>query len=179
MAGLIKLLAIAVAFFLIAGLLISLGTVRGCSRSASEAAIAGEIRDVPPSFKLSASQLVSSYISDEDSATVTYNQTVGIVEGPSILVEESNHLRFYVDRVWAVRCFLSDEQVNRVRDLRGSRIRVRSGGVYGAFESRGIGSGWPVSFTSLPVYALKGRVEGINNKHLTVDLRGCIVQESP
>ena len=153
--------------------------VRGCSRSDSEATIAEEIRDVPPAFNLTASQLVQIYLTDEDSAAGAYNNRVGVVEGPSLLVEESNHLRFYVDKVWAVRCLLSDEQMGRVRDLSSSRRRVSAGNGYGNFETRGIGSGWPVAFASLPVFALKGKVEGISDRHLTIDIRGCAVQDSP
>ena len=28
-------------------------------------------------------------------------------------------------------------------------------------------------------FALKGKVEDINSRHLTIDLRGCAVQDSP
>ena len=179
MADLVRLLSLAAAFFAIAGLLIVFGVFRGCSRSNSEAAIAEEIKDMIPAFNLTASQLVQTYFADEESAAAAYNGTVGIVEGPSFLVEESNHLRFYVDKVWALRCFLSAKQVERVRDLRSSRDRFPASSGNETFESRGIGSGWPVAFTSLPVYSLKGKVEGINNRHLTIDLRGCTLQDSP
>ena len=178
MAGLIKLLAIFAAFFIVAGLLVALGAVRSGSRSHSEAAIAQEIRDAPPAFNLTAKQLVKAYKEDEGSAAAAYNNRIGIVEGPSLLVEESNHMRFYVDKLWAVRCFLSAEQMDRARALRSSRNRIPAGGVYGTFETRGIGSGWPIAFTSLPVFTLKGKVEGINNRHLTIDLRGCAVHDS-
>ena len=171
MADLVRLLSLAVAFFAIAGLLIVFGVFRGCSRSNPEANIAEEIRDIPPSFNVTASQLVRTYRADEESDAAAYNGTVGIVEGPSFLVEESNHLRFYVNKVWALRCFLSAKQVERVRALYDSSDRVPLGGTY---EFR-TGAGWPVAFTSLPVFALKGKVEGINDKLLTIDLRGCIV----
>ena len=72
-----------------------------------------------------------------------------------------------------MRCFLSDAEVDRVRTLESSRERVRVGGAYGTSESRGIGSGWPIAFSTLPVFALKGRVEGVNDRHLTIDLRRC------
>ena len=179
MARLFKLLAIFAAFFVVAGLLIALGAVRSSSRSDAEAAIEEEVRDVPPAFNLTAKQLVKAYKEDEESAAAAYNDRIGIVEGPSFLVEESNYLRFYVDEVWAVRCFLSAEQMDRARALRSSRNRIPAGGVYGTFETRGIGSGWPIAFTSLPVFTLKGKVEGINNRHLTIDLRGCAVHDSP
>ena len=151
---------------------------RGCARSDSESAIAEEIRDIAPVFNMSANQLVRTYLADEEAAAA-YNGSVDIVEGPSFLVDESNHLRFYVDKVWAVRCFLSDKQVERVRDLRSSRERFPASSGNETFEIRGISSGWPVAFTSLPVFALKGRVEGVNDRHLTIDLRGCVVQDSP
>ena len=122
---------------------------------------------------------MQTHRADEEEAAAAYNDRVGIVEGPSFLVEESNHLRFYVDSVWAVRCFLSDKQMDRVRALRSFRKRVPVSSSYQTFETRGIGSGWPVAFTSFPVFALKGKVEGIDDRHLTIDLRGCIVQDSP
>ena len=175
MADLVRLLSLAVAFSAIAGLLIVFGVFRGCSRSASEAAIADEIRDVPPAFNVTASQLVQTYKTDEESASAAYNGTIGIVQGPALLVEQANHLRFFVNKVWAVRCFLSDEQMGEARTLYNSSDRIPLGGTY---EFR-TGAGWPVAFSSLPVFALKGRVEGINNKILTIDLRGCIVQDSP
>ena len=171
MSDLVRLLSLAVAFFAIAELLIVFGVFRGCSRSNSEANIAEEIRDIPPSFNVTASQLVRTYRADEESAAAAYNGSVGIVEGPSLLVEQSNYLRFFVDKVWAVRCFLSDEQMDGVRALYNSSDRVPLGSIY---EFR-TGAGWPVAFTSLPVFALKGKVEGINDKFLTIDLRGCIV----
>ena len=175
MADLVRLLSLAVAFFAIAGLLIVFGVFRGCSRSASEAAIADEIRDVPPAFHMTASELVQTYKDDEESTSATYNGSVGIVEGPALLVEQSNHLRFFVDKVWAVRCFLSDEQLEEVRAWYKSKARIPLGGSY---EFR-TGAGWPVAFSSLPDFALKGKVKGINNKILTIDLRGCTLQDSP
>ena len=178
MSDLIRFLSLFAAFFAVAGLLIALGVFRGCARSDSESAIAEEIRDIAPVFNMSANQLVRTYLADEEATAAAYNGSVGIVEGPSFLVNESNHLRFYVDKVWAVRCFLSDKQVERVRDLRSSRERFPASSGNETFEIRGIGSGWPIAFTSLPVFALKGKVEGINNKHLTIDIRGCIVQDS-
>ena len=179
MADLVRFLSLGVVFFTIVGLLIASGVARGCSRRDSEAAISMEIRDVPPAFDLTASQLAQAYRANEEASAAAYNAQVGIVEGPSFLVEESNYLRFYVDKVWAVRCFLSEEQMDRISALASSRNRVFPGCGDGTFEARGIGSGWPIAFTPLPVFALKGKVEGVNNKHLTVDLRGCIIQDFP
>ena len=82
MAGLIKLLAIFTAFFVVAGLLIALGAVRSSSRSDAEAAIEEEVRDVPPAFNLTAKQLVKAYKEDEEPAAAAYNDRIGIVEGP-------------------------------------------------------------------------------------------------
>ncbi len=177
MSDLIRFLSIALAFFAIAGLLIVFGVFDRCSRSASESAIAEQIEDLTPTFNLTASELVQAYRADEESAAAAFDGNVGIVEGPSFLVDESNHLRFFIDEVWAVRCFLSDAEVDRVRTLESSRERVRVGGAYGTSESRGIGSGWPIAFSTLPVFDLKGRVEGVNDRHLTIDLRGCTIHE--
>ena len=175
MSDLVRFLSLAVAFFAIAVLVIAFGVGRNCSRSASEATIAEEIRVVPPAFEIKATDFVKEYLADEASAVETYNGKVGIIKGPSLLVGQSNYLRFFIDKVWAVRCFLSDEQMDWVRTLYNSSDRVPLGGTY---EFR-TGAGWPVGFSSLPVFVLKGKVEGINNKLLTIDLRGCTLQHSP
>ena len=172
---LVRFLSLAAALLVVAGLVIAFSVGRSCFQTASEAAIADEIRHVPPTFNLTASQLVRAYQADEESAVSTYNGTVGIVQGPALLVEQANHLRFFVNKVWAVRCFLSDEQMDEARTLYNSSDRIPLGGTY---EFR-TGAGWPVAFSSLPVFALKGKVEGINNKILTIDLRGCTLQDSP
>ena len=174
MADLVRFLTLAAAFFAIAGLLIVFGVFDRCSRSASEAAIADEIKDIPPTFNLTASQLVRAYKDDEESAVATYNDRVGIVESPALLVEQSNYLRFFAGKVWAVRCFLSDEHMEKVKAVYDSSDRIPLGGTY---EFR-IGAGWPISFSSLPVLALKGKVEGVNNKILTIDIHGCTLHDS-
>ncbi len=172
---LVRFLSLAAALLAVAALVIAFTMGRNCSRSAFEASIANEIRDVPPAFNMTSAELVQVYRDDEESASATYNGTTGIVQGPALLVEQSNHLRFFVDRVWAVRCFLSDEQLEAVRTLDTSSKKVYLGGT---FEFR-TGAGWPVAFSSLPAFTLKGRVEGVNNKILTVDIRGCTIQSSP
>ncbi len=175
MSDLVRFLSLALAFFAVAGLVIAFSFGRSWFQSATEADIAEQIRDVPPAFNVTASQLIRAYQADEESAVSTYNGTIGIVQGPALLVGQSNYLRFFIDKVWAVRCFLSDEQMDWVRTLYNSSDRVPLGGTY---EFR-TGAGWPVGFSSLPVFALTGKVEGINNKLLTIDLRGCTLQHSP
>ena len=171
---LIRFLSVAAALLIVAGLVIALTVGRNCSRSASQAAIADEIRDIPPTFNLTASQLVRAYKDDEESATATYNGKAGIVESPALLVEQSNYLRFFAGKVWAVRCFLSDEHMEKVKAVYDSSDKVYLGGDY-AFR---IGAGSPTSFSSLPVLALKGKVEGVNNKILTIDIHGCTLHDS-
>ena len=169
-AALIRLLSLFAVFLALAGLLIVFGVFRGCSRTASEAAIADEIRNLPPAFNLTASELVQAYKADEESAAAAYNGEVGIVEGPTAVYDESGHyLRIYASPVWDVRCFASDEEIDKVNVLRHSGFRP-SGGVAKMYSYGG-------SFGTRPIFAFKGRVQGINEKLLTIDMRGCIVHE--
>ena len=80
MSDLVKFLSLALAFFAIAGLLIVFGVFDRCSRSASEAAIAEEIRGVPPTFEIKATDFVKEYLADEAAAVETYNGKVGIIK---------------------------------------------------------------------------------------------------
>ena len=172
MADLVRFLSLAAAFFAIAGLLIVFGVFDRCSRSASEAAIADEIRDVPPAFNLTAFQLVQTYKDDEESASAAYNGKVGIVEGPTSVYDESGHyLRIYASQVWDVRCFASDEEIDKVSELRRSGFR-RSGGVVKMYSYGGFAG-------TRPIFAFKGRVAGVNDRHLTIDLHGCTLEEEP
>ena len=139
MSDLVRFLSLFAAFFIIAGLLIVFGVFDRCSRSASEAAIAEEIKDMIPAFNLTASQLVQTYRADEESAAAAYNGSVGIVEGPSFLVEESNHLRFYRRQgVGPAVLLIRHEQVERVRDLSQfpRQISCQAAGMK-PYESRG------------------------------------------
>ena len=152
MGDLVRFLSLFAAFLAVAGLLLALGVFRDCSRSASEASIAKEIRDIPPSFNMTANQLVQTYKTDEQSAVATYNGSVGIVKGRAFLVHEFNYLFFDGDASWSVRCFLSDEEMAKLRGPREDYYEF---------------------------YMLKGKVEGVNDKHLTIDLRGCTLHDSP
>ena len=160
MSDLVRLLSLAAAFFVVAVLVIAFGVGRNCFRSASEADITEQIRDIPPTFEMRARDLVEEYLADEAAAASAYNGKVGIVTGiePSDMISPGgsvrtlprgpNWIRLHANGVWEVRCFFSDEEKNKLRDP------------------------WEGSRKS---HVLKGRVEGINDKHLTIDLRGCIV----
>ncbi len=160
MAVLGRFFFLAIAFFAIAGLVIALFVGRNCLRSASEADITEQIWDVPPTFEMKALDFVEAYLADEAAAAAAYNGKVGIVTGiePSDALSRTGRvrtfprgngwIRLHADGLWEVRCFLSDEQQDKLRSPReGSRKS----------------------------HILKGKVEGINEKQLTIDLRGCIV----
>ncbi len=151
MGNLVRFLSLFAAFFAVAGLFLALGVFRDCSRNASEASIANEIRDIPPSFNMTDKQLVQTYKTDEQSAVATYNGSVGIVRGRAFLVHEFNYLHLDRDAAWGVRCYLSDEEMAKLR---------------GPLEDNN------------EFYMLKGKVKGVNDRHLTIDLHGCIVQDS-
>ena len=175
MAGLIKLLAIFAAFFVVAGLLLVLGAVRSSSHNDAEAAIEEEIRDVPPAMNVTAGQLVRTYQANEDAVSAAYNGAVIIVEGPTGANKSANYLGLHSYEAWAVRCFASDEEIDKVKVL--SRLKNRS------LDNRRTGyvltgrRGVSVS-GSRPIFAFKGKIEGVNDKHLTIDLRGCTLQDS-
>ena len=170
MSDLVRFLSIAVAFFAIAGLVIAFGVGRNCSRSASEAAIAEEIKASPPAFKISAIKLVEAYLDDEENAEAIYNGQVGIIEGASLgFVDESNHFQFFGNGIWRVRCFASDAEAEKVWAMRNS---FRSTNVYQRDRSG-------VSVRSAALLLMKGRVVGVNDKHLSIDIRGCTLQDSP
>ena len=152
MGNLVRFLSLFAAFFAVAGLFLALGVFRDCSRNASEASIANEIRDIPPSFNMTDKQLVQTYKTDEQSAVATYNGSVGIVRGTAFLKPEFNYLYFLGGESWSVRCFVSDEEMAKLR---------------GRQENNYVS------------HMLKGKVKGVNDRHLTIDLHGCIVQDSP
>ena len=81
--------------------------------------------------------------------------SVGIVKGQALLgvSDGANHLRFQGNNV-VVRTVLSF-LMRQMAKLRGPREDY-----YG-------------------FYMLKGKVEGVNDKHLTIDLRGCTLHDSP
>ena len=153
MADLIRFLSILIAFLAIGGLVVGISVAKGCSRSSSEADLAEEIRDVPPVFNMTSHEFVKEYLADEAGSAAAYNGQVGITSGTVIgLSDESNHVRLYGNGTWSVRCFLSDEEMERFR------------------------AEWRTKTTSPN---LTGRVEGVNDKHLTIDLRGCTVLGLP
>ena len=171
MSDLIRFLSLGAAFFAIAGLLIVFGVIRGCSRSNSEAAIAEEIRDVPPAFNLTASQMVQAYLDDEQSAEEIYNGQVGIIRGQSLRFREaSNYFQLSGTDVWTVRCFVSTMEADNILEqwdsLRQTYVVSR------------VTKGLSVGGTGKTLL-MKGRVEGVNNKHLSIDIRGCTLQDSP
>lgn len=165
--ALIRFLFLAAAFFAIAGLLIVFGVFDRCSRSASEAAIAAEIKEVPPIFNLTDTQLIQAYLDDEESAVETLNGQVGIVRGTSRGIR-TNHFRFGGNGVWRVRCFVSNAEADKVEDQWDSLRR--------ALVVQRVSNGLSVGGSGR-ILVFKGRVEGINNKHLTIDLRGCSLHD--
>ena len=167
MTDLVRFFALAAAFFAIAGLLIIFGVFDRCSRSDSEAAIANEIRDVPPTFNLADNQLVQAYLDDEESAVETLNGQVGIVRGTSRGIR-TNYFRFGGNGVWRVRCFVSDKEADRVEDQWDSLRR--------AYVVQRVSQGMSVGGSGR-ILVFKGRVEGVNDKHLTIDLHGCTLQD--
>lgn len=157
---LFRFFSLALAFLAIAGLVIAFTAGRNCSRSASEADIADEIRDIPPTFELKARDFVEAYLADEEASASTYNGEVGIITGIEATSsigdlrdpprDQSNSVYFFTNGVWFVRCFMSHDEKAAFRKDHGGGYFRRP-------------------------FSLKGRVEGINNKHLTIDLHGCIV----
>ena len=171
MSDLIRFLSLGAAFFAIAGLLIALGMFRGCSLSASESDIAMEIRDVPPAFNLADTQLVQIYLDNQEAAEAAYNGQAGIVRGALRgLREGANHLSFERHDVWSVRCFISSAEADNILEqwdsLRQTYVVSR------------VTKGLSVGGTGKTLL-MKGRVEGVNNKHLSIDIRGCTLQDSP
>lgn len=159
MSNLIRLLSLALAFFVIA---FTVG--RNCISGDSEAAIAQEIKEVPPAFELKARDFLEAYLADEQAAASIYNGKVGIITGIEATSsigdlrdpprDQSNSVYFFTNGVWFVRCLMSQEEKAKFRKDHGT----------GYFR---------------PLFSLKGRVQGVNNKHLTIDLRGCTLQGSP
>ena len=153
MGDLVRFLSLALAFFAVAGLLLALGVFRDClPQRLRSLHRQRDTRYSTPSFNMTDSQLVQTYKADEQSAVATYNGSVGIVKGRAFLVHEFNYLFFDGDASWSVRCFLSDEEMAKLRGPREDYYEF---------------------------YMLKGKVEGVNDKHLTIDLRGCTLHDSP
>ena len=137
------------------GLVMGVSSAKSCIRSNSEAAIAEEIRDVPPVFNLTAGQLVVGYMSDEAAGAVAYNGQVGIIHGiVAGSSDQANHVKLLGGAVgalvWSLRCYLSDEELEKV--IAGYRR------------------------SSANRVTLKGRVEGVDDKHLAIGVRGCALQ---
>lgn len=167
MAVLGRFFFLALAFFAISGLVIAVTLGRSCLWGDPEAAITEEIKDMPPVFNLTDTQLIQAYLDDEESAVETFNGQIGIVRGTSRGIR-TNYFRFGGNGVWRVRCFVSNAEADRVEDqwesLRRAHVVVR--------VTRGLSVGG-----SGRILVFKGRVEGVNDKHLTIDLRGCTLQD--
>ena len=172
MSDLVRFLSLALAFFAVSGLVIALFVGRNCLRSDPESAIAEEIKDIPPAFNLADSQLVQAYSDDEESARATYNGQVDIVRGRLLGVSDgANHLRFQGNNVWSVRCFISE--------IEADNIRNRWDSLESAHVIERVSRGLSVGGSSGRKLLMKGKVEGVNDKHLSVDMRGCTLQDSP
>ena len=170
MSDLIRFLSLAIAFFAIAGLIIAFTVGRNCVLGDPEAAIAEEIKDIPPTFKMSGTKLVEAYLDNEAWAKSIYDGQVGTIKASSLgFVDESNHFVFFGNGIWEVRCFASVAEADKVWEMRNS---FRQTYVYQRHRSG-------VSVRSAAMFLMKGRVEGINNKHLTIDIRGCTLQDPP
>ena len=121
-AALLRLLSFGVLIFAISGLVIAFTVGRNCIRSASEASIADEIRNIPPAFNMTAFQLMKEYSRAYDFSNATYNGTVGIVEGRTGIYENENYFSLYEGTHWRVRCFASDGEINKVESLDSPRV---------------------------------------------------------
>ena len=117
-----------------------------------------------------------TYKANEEAVAAAYNGSVGIVEGPTGVNEAANYLNLHAYDVWAVRCFSSDEEIDKVNVLRKPQNRSSDKRRTGYAIT---GHGGVSVDRSLPIFAFKGRVEGVNDKRLTIDLRGCTVQDTP
>lgn len=163
MADLVRFLSLALAFFAVAGLVIAFTVGRNCVRGDSEASIAEEIRDVPPAFEMKAREFLEAYLADEDAAASIYDGKVGIITGIEATSsmgdmrdpprDQSNSVYFFTNGLWFVHCGMSVEEKSKFRERQRTRYS--------------------------PLFSLKGRVEGVNDRHLTIDLRGCTVHETP
>ena len=171
MADIVRFLSLALAFLAVAGLVIAFTVGRNCVLGDPEAAIAKEIKDISPAFHLTSYQLVSAYQSDEEAASASYDGNIGIVEGPTSIFDAGGYLELYASTVWNVRCFASDEEIDKVDASRRSGYG-RTGAVIRSERGGG-------SFGMRRIFAFKGKVEGVNNKHLTIDLHGCTLHDSP
>jgi len=150
MPGILKFVSVLLVMGALAGLLIGIGAIRSCARSNAEADIAQEIEDVAPAFTISARDFVAEYKSDEDRAQQVYGDQVVVVNGLlGGLFEESNIVSFDALDVWSVRCHFSDAELPKIREQARSRV-----------------------------LNLKGRVVGVDNKRLAIELRGCTVYDT-
>ncbi len=160
MSDLVKFLSLALAFIAVSILIVGIVSARGCFSRISEADLAKEVKAASPEFHVSAPSLVNEYLADEAATAAKYNGKVGIVTGnktdrysdfrPLQYSRRSEWVNLYASQAWSVRCFWADDK------------DARSG-----------------SHLTSPHYILKGKVAGMNARRLTIDIRGCMVQESP
>lgn len=117
-----------------------------------EGVVAEEIKNVTPDYTLTAGQLFSAYEADEEGAEIAYKGKAVLLSGNMRgLVRDYGpvpYMAFEVDPVWKVKCFLSDEEVARVDPFRrGQQIHM------------------------------KGKVGGLDDRFLSLDVHGCTVQD--
>ncbi len=156
MGDLVRFLSLFAAFVLIAGLVIAFTAGRNCLRTTSEADLAKEVTAASPQFRINATSLLDEYLADEEAAAAKYNGKVGIVIG--IATDRISYSRplqqsrlhewanLYANETWSVRCFWAIDVDTVV----------------------------PSRYTA-PKFVLKGKVEGLNNQRLTIDIHGCYV----
>ena len=156
MGDLIRFLSLFAAFLVIVGLVLAFTAGRNCLRTGSEADLAKEVTAASPQFRISATSLLDEYLADEEAAAAKYNGKVGIVIGiatdridPRRPLQRSwayDWVNLYANDTWSIRCFWAIDADSTV----------------------------PSRYTA-PEFVLKGKVEGLNNQRLTIDIRGCYV----
>lgn len=156
MSDLVRFISLFVAFILIVGIIFAFTAGRNCLRNANEDNVAREVMDATPAFQFNAPTLMNEYLADEDAASAKLDGKVGIVSGSAILrgdliylhySPDGNWINLSTNTSWAIRCFLTSDSPSRPAHYR------------------------------LANYVLKGRIEGINAKRLSLDIRGCIILE--
>ena len=155
----IRILVVFVVILAISGLVAGINYVRGCTSANFEANLTREVKATPPSFSISAPAIVKEYLENESAAAAKYAGEVGIVTGtvpdstevrPLLNSGDHEWINLEANKPWVVRCFLSDEE---------------TGNLYELFRQR--------------THSFKGKVDGINNRRFTIDIRGCISQGVP
>ena len=156
---------LALAFFAVAILVIALGVSRNCFRASYETYLVKEIGGAPPTFQVSAQDLVNEYLEDETAATAKYNGKVGVVTGKARRqfgmqnAPELDVIHLYASGTWIVRCFLAPEEELNINEHLG---RLRS-----------------LRISETVTYGLIGKVEGFNGRRLALDIRDCALHDPP